>query len=118
MPKVYIVNKSGHDFDYAKRFGELKFLSEGQISKYAVDSMYRQFADRLRESSPDDYILITGLTVMSCIACSCFAVRHDGRLNLLLFRNNKYIERKMRLDTLLPSNKETERQVREIMEDR
>mgnify|MGYP003634383805 CR=1 FL=1 len=31
MNKVFIVNKSGHDFQDANRFGELIFLSKGKI---------------------------------------------------------------------------------------
>jgi len=101
MPKVYVVNKGGHDYSDARRFGELHFLSEGPISKYAVSKIYREFAMMLRESTPLDYILLTGLTTMACIACSCFSFLHTGKLNLLLFKNGKYVERKLVLSELL-----------------
>lgn len=101
MPKVYIINKGGHDYSEATRYGELHFLSEGPISKFAVSKIYRDFAMSLRESTPSDYILLTGLTTMACIACACFSFLHDGKLNLLLFKNGKYIERKLLLSELL-----------------
>lgn len=101
MPKVYVVNKGSHDYSDAKRFGELHFLSEGPISKYAVSKIYREFAMILRESTPLDYVLLTGLTTMACIACSCFSFLHEGKLNLLIFKNGKYVERKMMLAELL-----------------
>jgi len=101
MAKVYVINKGGHDYSDAKRFGELHFLSEGPISKFAISKIYRDFAMTLRESAPTDYILLTGLTVMACIACSCFSFLHSGKLNLLLFKNGKYIERKLMIADLL-----------------
>lgn len=106
MARVYIVNRGGHDYADAKRYGELHFLSEGQVSKYAVNKIYRMFAMQLRESCPEDWILITGLTVMSCIACSCFATLH-GKLNLLLYQSGKYVDRRLMLTELLSANKET-----------
>ena len=101
MPTVYVVNKGGHDFKAAERYGDIKYLSVGTVSPFAVDKMYREFAQRLKYSKEDDYILITGLSIMSSIACSCFSHKHNGRLNLLLFRNDKYITRTVMLGRLL-----------------
>ena len=107
MSKVYVVNKGGHNHSDAERFGELIYLSEGSINRYAISNMYRQFSKILKTSSPKDYILITGLSVMSSVACSIFARIH-GRLNLLLFKigddkenKNYYIERTILIDELL-----------------
>ena len=106
MPKVYIVNRGGHNHNDAERFGELIFMSQGTINRYAVSQMYRQFVEHLSKSSSDDYILITGLSVMASIACSIFARIH-GRLNLLLFKSSqsgeegRYVERTIMLDELL-----------------
>jgi len=94
MPTVYVVNKSSHDFSAAERFGRLEFLSEGSRDRYAVNNIYRDFYEILSRSKPEDYILICGLTIMNCIACSIFATLH-GRLNLLLFRKNDYLERNL-----------------------
>jgi len=98
--KVFIINKSGHDFSDAKRFGDLIYLSEGMIDRYAITSMYREFVGILKESNKDDYILLSGLSSMSSIACSIFAFIH-GRLNLLIFRNDRYITRKIVLKELI-----------------
>jgi len=100
MATVYIVNNGGHDYSDANRFGRIQFLSAGPVSKFAVSKMYREFAMKLRESTDTDYILLTGLTTMACIACSCFAFLH-GRINLLIFKNGKYVERKLVLGELL-----------------
>ena len=104
MTKVYIVNRGGHDHGDAERFGELVYLSEGIMSRYGTTQIYRQFSEILKSSSPDDYILPTGLSTMGCIACSIFSFLH-GRLNLLLYKSSssggKYIERIIKLDELL-----------------
>jgi hypothetical protein len=93
-PKVYIINKAAHDFSPASRYGEIIYLSKGGVNKYAVNNIFRMFRETLEKSSADDYILITSLTVMSCIAC-CIMVMLHSRLNLLLFMDGDYVERKM-----------------------
>jgi len=106
MNKVFIVNRGGHDHTDAKRFGRLIFLSEGEVNRYATNVMYRTFVEKLRKSKPNDYILITGLSVMSSLACSIFARLH-GQINLLLYQssgpgeNGHYVERSVLLDELL-----------------
>jgi hypothetical protein len=50
---------------------------------------------QLGESTPNDYILITGLTTMVCIAFACFAFLHGRAPNMLLYKNGRYIERKL-----------------------
>lgn len=98
MPKakVYVPNKSCHDFSAALKFGDLVFLSEGNIRRYDVSSLYRRFFPLLKDSSPTDYLLVTGLTTLNLIAAFILTNLH-GRLNLLLFKtqDNKkfYIER-------------------------
>lgn len=107
MSKVFIVNKSGHDFKDAKRFGEFVYLSEGKMDRYAITSVYREFSDVLDKSSEKDYILLTGLTSMCSIACSIFAYKW-GCLNLLLYKNNRYIERRLILGELIKKEEQDE----------
>lgn len=103
MPNVYIVNKGSHDHRDAKRFGSLVYLSEGSINRYSTNSMYREFYPTLLKSGPEDYILPTGLTIMSAIACSIFAMLHS-RLNLLIYKASRtggpgrYVQRSMVFD--------------------
>ena len=114
MNKVYIVNRGGHNHDDAKRFGELIFLSEGAINRYSTGNIYRTFVEILKDSNSEDYILITGLSVMSSIACAIFARKH-GRINLLLYKTsrggvdeNYYIERTVMIDELLREDQKDE----------
>lgn len=97
MSKVFIINRSAHDFSDAERFGEIVYLSEGVYDPYSVAHMYRVFEEKLKDSTPEDYIVPTGLSIMQTVACSMFAVKHK-RLNLLMFRDGKYIERELVFD--------------------
>jgi len=97
MNKVYIVNKSSHDFSAANQYGKLIFLSEGPMNRYATNNMHREFSSKMKDSSEHDYIVPCSLNVMNSIACALFARKH-GRLNLLLFKEGTYIERNMLFD--------------------
>lgn len=97
MAKVYITNKSGHDFSAAEVFGDFIFLSSGSINRYSVNRMHRQFIEALRNSEACDYLLPTALSTMNMIAACIFALKH-GRLNLLLFKDGIYVERTLVFD--------------------
>lgn len=97
MKKIFVINKSAHDFSDALRFGELVYLSEGSYDPYSVAHMHRVFKKMMEDSSPTDYILPTGLSIMQSVACAIFAAKH-GRLNLLMFKDGRYIERKLILE--------------------
>lgn len=94
MPKVYIINKSAHNFSHAKKYGQAVYLSEGLMNRYATTNIHRQFEDFLSNSKPEDYIVLCSLNVMNAIACSIFAKKH-GTLNLLLYKKGSYVERNL-----------------------
>lgn len=98
-PKVFVVNKSSHDYSKAEEFGELVFMTEGNIpSKFDTSRMYRIFYEYLKNSNSEDYILITGMNIMCSIASAMFATMHS-RLNLLIYKQatrnkeSEYLER-------------------------
>lgn len=96
--KIYVVNKGSHDYSMAQEFGELVFMSEGNMpSRFAASKMYRAFKSYIDNSNPLDYILLTSMTIMCSIACAMFAQKHN-RLNLLLYKPDSqnaggYVER-------------------------
>jgi len=92
MRKVFIVNHSPHDFSAAEQYGKIIFLSEGSMNRYATNNMIRIFHERMTDSHEEDLIVPCSLNVMNSIACAIFAKKH-GRLNLLLFKDGRYIER-------------------------
>ena len=94
MPKVFIVNRSAHDFSPAEKFGQIIFLSEGPMNRYSTNNMHRKFKEIMQESNPEDYIVPCSLNVMNIIAGAVFAEKH-GTLNLLLFKEGEYLERNL-----------------------
>lgn len=97
MPTVYITNKGAHNFDPAKKFGNIKYLSKGSMNRYSTNRMYRVFLEALEGSKEEDYLLPTGLSTMNLIAAVIFALKHK-RLNLLLFKDGGYVERSLIFD--------------------
>lgn len=94
MAKVYIVNKSSHDFTSAEKFGKLIFMTEGRMNRFGTNDMVRKFSDAMRNSTKEDYLLPCSLNTANIMAASIFALKHK-RLNLLLFKpsTGEYIER-------------------------
>ena len=101
--KVYVINKSGHDFQMALQHGDIVYLSSGkQFSRYDVNSIFREFLDILKDSNPKDYLLLTGLPVMQGIAIGIMLSKHKCA-NLLQFKQRKdgskfYLERNITVE--------------------
>jgi hypothetical protein len=91
MPNVYIVNKGCHDYSKAQEFGTLVYLSRDSYSRFSTGKIFRIFRELMKDSTKEDYILISGLSVMSSVACSIFAAKHQ-RINLLLYNSGPKIE--------------------------
>ena len=92
MSKVYVVNKSAHDFSSAKKFGHLLYMTEGRMNRFGTNDMVRRFQESMKKSKKEDYILLCSLNIMNSLACAVFARKH-GTLNLLLFKDGEYLER-------------------------
>lgn len=110
--KVYVVARGLHDWSLAAQYGELIFLSNEPFGRTAVSNMVRKFAPGLADSKPEDYIVVTGLSVMCSLTCVLFALKHR-RLNLLLFdaATEKYIKRTLMLDDLESLEQQVEKEL-------
>jgi hypothetical protein len=95
--RVYVVNQGFHDFSSAEKYGRLIYMTEGYQPKFSVATALRRFQFCMQESEQEDWILLTGLSVLNCIACSVFALKHN-RLNLLLFDGKGYVTRTVIID--------------------
>jgi len=105
--KIFIPNKSGHDFSDCLRYGTPVYVTKGIVNRFSVNLLAREWELSLRESSKDDFILITSLTILTTIGAALFSHKH-GTLNLLLFLNGRYIARKLDLLSLLSLSEEDE----------
>lgn len=100
MSKVFVVNQSPHNFKPAAQYGELVFMSEGSIDRFATNRMIRQFTPFLAESSDEDHLVISGPTVMNVMAAVMLARKHGGVLNILLERRGSYVQRALDLSNV------------------
>ena len=98
MPKVFIPNKGSHDYTNAKRFGELTYVTSGYQNKYNVGTMIRCWRHALLDSTPEDYILQTSLSILNAVGIALFALRHNGHCNILIWKKDRYIERRLLLN--------------------
>lgn len=96
MAKVYVLNRGPYDYSDAERFGELVYCTEGSLDKVDTTHMYRLLLPFMKESIPEDYILLTSLTSLCCVACAMFSY-YNGRLNLLVHTAGGYIPRTIHL---------------------
>jgi hypothetical protein len=104
--KVYIPNRSGHDFSDSLRYGTPEYITAGEVNRFSIGHIARKWAAKLVDSHRDDYILITSLTILTVIGAALFGYLH-GKLNILIFRNGKYIARTIDLKELVISQKES-----------
>ena len=98
--KVYVTNRGGHSYEAAEKFGEVVYITEGTLNRFATSSLYRAFVDGMKDSQPQDYILITSMSIVNAIGAAVFARKH-GCLNLLLYRSGEYILREIDIDSLI-----------------
>ena len=91
-PTVYIVNKASHDYSAARRFGDVKFITEGEISKFDTASMMRQIEEAFADAQPEDFIILNSFSLLCALVTAAFASRFN-KVNLLVFRNSDYVVR-------------------------
>jgi hypothetical protein len=83
-PRVYVPNRSFHDFSDANRFGELVYLTEGTQDRFKINDLYRRIGTKLEQAGPGDYLLISGPSTVNAIAASILAYKF-GRINYLVY---------------------------------
>lgn len=84
MPNIYITNRGCHDFTAAEAFGTLIDLTKGKYNLLSLGRMHREMEPLLRGSTPDDYLLVCGPTIMNMVAAIILFNLHK-RLNLLIY---------------------------------
>lgn len=107
VPRVFVVNRSSHDYSAAKDYGRLTYLSDGQVNRYKTNNIYRKFKKILDKVSPNDYLLVTSLPELNIIATGIIVTKH-GKINLLIFqpKTNDYTERTVDFSNIEGENDE------------
>jgi hypothetical protein len=91
-PIVFVANRSYHDYTRAEEFGDLRFLTEGQINKLSIGQIYRQMEERLADSTHEDFFMPTSLPILAGVATGILVAKH-GMVRYLLFQYGQYSER-------------------------
>ena len=87
--KVFICNKGGYDYGKACSFGDIVYITSGQLNIDDLNSMYRKSKKALKDSSPEDFILITGLSSFTIILSCLFSAKF-GKVNWLMQSHGEY----------------------------
>lgn len=89
MPKVFIVNKGGHDYSPALQYGELVFLSENKLNPFKIGRVLSSFKTLLSTATDQDYLLPCSLGALNALAG--WILGNMGlKLNLLIFDKAGY----------------------------
>lgn len=100
MPrKVYVPNRSFHDFTDAARFGELVFLTDGLVNRLNVNQLTRRCMDAMADAKEDDFVLVSSLSIINAVASSIMAFAF-GKVNFLIWEDDHYVERNIVLGDL------------------
>jgi hypothetical protein len=87
-PTVWVTGPTFHDISKAKRFGEIKYISNEGLGKLDVGGMMRACEEVLgKESEPGDFLLISGMTVFCVCAALAMSRLHD-QVNMLIHVNS------------------------------
>lgn len=87
--RVYVLGNGGHDYSDALRFGELVHIDIPHRAKWDLSQLYDILHKELEDATEEDYLVISNLTSTCCIA-SGFFVEWFGKVNFLIYQNNKY----------------------------
>lgn len=75
--KVWISNHSGHDYSNAKQYGEFDWITKGYVSFQSLDRVKFTIAEQVSKTNKDDWLLISGRPIISCIAILVWFICHN-----------------------------------------
>lgn len=83
-PRVYVSNFAGHDYTEAEVYGEIRSITQGFISFQSLDRLKFTIAQALQETTPDDWLLLSGTNIISVLASLLWYQKH-GVVKILNF---------------------------------
>lgn len=92
---VFISNMSKtHDYSKAAKHGALRPITSGNYPIFKTNRLVTEIIGVLTDSTPDDYLLLSGSSVVAALCTSVWMELH-GRCNILLFdrTRDQYVER-------------------------
>ena len=99
MPKVYVVEKGAHDYTRAEDYGQIVYMfdKEHTANVFAPDKLVREIKEKLLDSTPDDFLVLSGSMLPAALVFFEWLDRH-GSCGILLysFKNANYELRTIR----------------------
>ena len=95
---VYILGDGGHDYSDAERFGDLRIIDIPPSIKWDTAKVYDLLKEELHAAHAEDYLVISHLTSVCCIA-TALMIEWFGKVNFLIYHHGVYEHK-----TIDPSN--------------
>lgn len=82
---VFVLHKGEHNYDKAKQYGELKYVTEGIVPIFKTDSLYSMLEKEFNDfDSHNDFVLLTGPVIL-CVLASIVLLRKVDDFKTLIF---------------------------------
>lgn len=89
MPQtVYVVNHSGYSYERAKPYGEPIYMSKGFVEIDQYEAIRNKFQSLIETASPDDYLLLSGNSLLCVMAFDTWIKIHS-KCNVLHWSQDK-----------------------------
>lgn len=98
---VYVTNYAGHDFSAAEQYGELEYVTKGNINIYRTDRDLYNLTEKLEKYDDEkDYLLLSGNILVNAMVLSVLLTKGVKKLNLLVYdaKNLNYIHHTLIID--------------------
>jgi len=107
--KVFITNLGYHNYEGAKRFGDLVVLTRGRVDLFHTDRLAGEILTKLESAEAEDYLLASGSPLITGI-CAAALVKRFGVVNFLYWDPlyQDYILRPFDAETMLIGVEEDE----------
>lgn len=92
---VFITNKSpSHEYSPASRYGAIRFVTMGNYPVFKTQRLQEEIIKVLVHSSPDDYLLLSGSSVIAALCMAIWLTMHPVVKLLMWDRaENEYVLR-------------------------
>lgn len=91
---IFVVSKGPHDYTRAEEHGTLYYMFPDKVNVFASDQLLKDIHEKLRGSSSDDFLIMSGNMLASAMAFSVLMAKH-GVVNVLIY-SFKHVEYEVR----------------------
>lgn len=85
MSKVFIINDMNHEFEKAKKHGELHYVTKGKVPIFKTDVIRTMLKEGLTGFNIEkDFLLLSGSSIL-CIIASLIVTKQDVPIKTLVF---------------------------------